>query len=320
MRLVTATLGRLIDLLMAAGLLLILGGGAWLQPHQPIDQPDAFIMEGYFSDSLFQAATHYLHSHPELPVYLTGHMRPDFHGPLPGPGRLTWDFGTFTSRDSNHIQLRFHGFGGEQQTEWRVQLNDSVYLDRPLDNYDSQQFTWHLPPGMLRSISVQGHHPAPDSSCAFVLWYLIVEGMQENGEQRLWFQPQGADSAKQAIPVTLAEVMRERLIRAGISPDRVIATPPALTDTDRTRTAAEAFSDWVAQSNRQPERINLIGSGFHARRSYEAYRQALGERVSHVGVVRVTGEGRNQWWTLPRETQWEYLGQLARYLGWRIFG
>lgn len=96
---------------------------------------------------------------------------------------------------------------------------------------------------------------------------------------------------------TYAELCAATLKALGADPNEVVAIPAPYAPRHRTRTSAVEASKWLGQ---HPDitALNLMTLGPHARRSYEAFRQALPERVK-LGVFSVPNENfdRDRWWT-----------------------
>ncbi|RMG65097.1 MAG: hypothetical protein D6722_16270 [Bacteroidetes bacterium] len=319
-------LRRGLGYLLLAGLLgtglFVWRGPAWLSPHAPLAGAEALIVEGFWGDSLMQAAAGYLAAHPDQKVYVTGGNREVFSGQLPVPGTLRWTFGPQPpDAPQPVVRLKGHSRGcNGQEAFWRVWINDSLLFTGEMPTYQAREWTHILPPGRtsLREIKLELGHPDPDSSCAWVLWYLWAHNMQSAVDQHFTFQPADSSLPAYGIPLPYGEIGRDRLIALGVAPERIVALPAALAADHRTYRAAQGLAAHLETEAQPPRRLNLLGGRYHARRSWEGYRLALADLPAEVGVLRLLPPEPWPWWQEAGQRD-SFLKQSEKYLGWCLW-
>lgn len=96
---------------------------------------------------------------------------------------------------------------------------------------------------------------------------------------------------------TWAHAGAERLIGAGVPPERVLIAPAANAGRNRTYASARALRDALAERSALPARVDLATAAPHARRSRLLFATALGPG-SRVGVLPVEHDlfDARSWW------------------------
>jgi uncharacterized SAM-binding protein YcdF (DUF218 family) len=97
---------------------------------------------------------------------------------------------------------------------------------------------------------------------------------------------------------TYADLAKATLVQIGIAGDRVIAIPAPKVKRNRTYSSAITLQEWLDQNPGKVHRINLMTPGVHARRSWELFKKALGNRAE-IGIIAVPDRDYNaqSWWT-----------------------
>ena len=97
---------------------------------------------------------------------------------------------------------------------------------------------------------------------------------------------------------TYAGLARDYLVRRGIPSDSVTAVPAPESAQDRTYLSAVMVRDWLTQSGRKIDAVDVFSSGVHSRRSRAVYRLAFGPAV-RVGIIaaRPSAYDPDAWWT-----------------------
>jgi hypothetical protein len=77
-----------------------------------------------------------------------------------------------------------------------------------------------------------------------------------------------------------------------------VAVPAPAVRTDRTFASALALKRWLAERGPLPEKINVLTTGPHARRTRLLFQEAFGSGTS-VGIIAVPDDryDANRWWT-----------------------
>lgn len=111
------------------------------------------------------------------------------------------------------------------------------------------------------------------------------------------------------------------LVKLGAATNQVEAVPARAVVQDRTYASAVALRNWLLESGRSPDKLQLITTGPHARRSRLMYEKAFGNGT-RVGVTAMPVDGYDprHWWRSSagvRNVLSEVFGYLyARFLFW----
>jgi hypothetical protein len=94
-----------------------------------------------------------------------------------------------------------------------------------------------------------------------------------------------------------AEEAKDRLLRAGISGDRIVSAPPRETDRQRTFEAASAVWRTLNARGVKATAINVLTFGPHARRSQLVYAKVF-QPGTRIGVISFVPSGytATSWW------------------------
>ena len=299
-----------------------LAGPAWLSPHAPLNGAEALVVEGFWGDSLMAAAAAYLQAHPGQRVFVTGGTRESLSWQTRVPGLLRWTFGPQAAGAPQPVvRLKGHSQScNGQEASWQVWVNDSLRFAGVMPNYQAREWTYILPPGpeSLQQVAISLEHPAPDTTCAWVIWYLWAHNMQTAQPQQLVFIPADSSLPPQPMPTTFGGIGRARLISLGVDSLRIEALPSPYAGDQRTFAAAQGLASHLRQQHPPLRRVNLLGGGYHARRSWEAYRLALRATGVEVGVLRLQPAGTGHWWQQAGHRQ-AFLEQAQKYLAWTLW-
>jgi hypothetical protein len=118
---------------------------------------------------------------------------------------------------------------------------------------------------------------------------------------------------------TYAGYSAERLQRAGIATNRIVAVRDDSPDWQRTYRSALALRRHFEDAHISlPVSLNVITSGPHARRTRLLYERALGNNIS-VGIVSIPRDDYDpdHWWRTSTGLR-EVISELAAYLYCRI--
>ena len=96
---------------------------------------------------------------------------------------------------------------------------------------------------------------------------------------------------------THAELGRETLRKLTDRRD-IIAVPVPSVQKDRTEAAALALRRWLEANDKGFEKVNIVSSGVHARRSQYLFRRTLGDNY-RVGIIAVPSSEYDpkRWWS-----------------------
>lgn len=97
------------------------------------------------------------------------------------------------------------------------------------------------------------------------------------------------------------------------------AVPAPKVKRERTYISALALRDWFEKNEIQPQQINLMTIGVHARRSRLMFERAFGSSVE-VGIICVEDENYdpNRWWAYSQGVRM-VLGETVGYVYARLF-
>jgi uncharacterized SAM-binding protein YcdF (DUF218 family) len=93
-----------------------------------------------------------------------------------------------------------------------------------------------------------------------------------------------------------AEIAAVTLKKLGVQEDKLVVVPTPKVVKDRTYASAEAFRQWVSNSNYHLESINLFTNNAHARRSWLIYQQVLAPIKVGVIAAKPSNYDPKKWW------------------------
>ncbi len=96
---------------------------------------------------------------------------------------------------------------------------------------------------------------------------------------------------------TYAERAGDYLLRNGFPDDKLAVVPAPASAQDRTFLSAVKVRDWLAESGRDVDSLDLISSGPHTRRSWQLFRLAFGDGVRIGAIAAPSAEyDASAWW------------------------
>ena len=124
--------------------------------------------------------------------------------------------------------------------------------------------------------------------------------------------------AEMLVHTTYAEMAAKYLVEHGVPAAVVTAVPAPESAQDRTFLSAVMVREWAKRERPGLERIDLLSTGVHARRSRMMYRAAFGDGVE-IGVIaaRPGDYDPDAWWTTSgsaKATVGEALGYVWTWL------
>ena len=122
----------------------------------------------------------------------------------------------------------------------------------------------------------------------------------------------GTDGATNVFN-TSASVGAERLLHAGVPPEKIQMVPAHRVGHDRTYTSALALRDWLRANQVAVENLNVLTEDCHARRTRLLFQSAFGGAVN-VGVIAVPNPdyAPQHWWRYSEGVR-EVLGESIAY-------
>jgi hypothetical protein len=110
-----------------------------------------------------------------------------------------------------------------------------------------------------------------------------------------------------------AELAAATLIRLGLNPTYLITAPAAPVDRDRTYASALAVREALRVAGLPSVGLNVVSAGPHARRSWLAYRRALGSEFP-VGVWAIPPRDYDpdRWWVTSDGVK----STLTEFIAW----
>jgi len=103
---------------------------------------------------------------------------------------------------------------------------------------------------------------------------------------------------------TYAELAAAILLGMGAGRDSVTAVPAKHVKVNRTLNASIAVREWLTETGRHPDRVDVFSIGAHARRSRDIMQEVLGGNV-RVGVYASPDDSYDpdRWWASSRGVQ-----------------
>jgi uncharacterized SAM-binding protein YcdF (DUF218 family) len=116
-----------------------------------------------------------------------------------------------------------------------------------------------------------------------------------------------------------SEMTTARLLELGIAPSEIITAIGPETQKDRTYTAATALREYLATHNIKENRIHLVTTGPHGRRSRLLFQKALGKDY-HVGITCLpdTGYDPARWYAYSQGVR-KVIGESIAYTYAKFF-
>lgn len=113
---------------------------------------------------------------------------------------------------------------------------------------------------------------------------------------------------------TYADLYAATLRQLGVTPGQIVSVPARPVRTDRTYASALAVRDWLMQSSRPIESLDVFSLGVHARRSQWLFQRAIGDTIE-VGVIAAPPEEYNadNWWNWSSGVR-SVVDELVAYL------
>lgn len=96
---------------------------------------------------------------------------------------------------------------------------------------------------------------------------------------------------------TYAELYAATLRQLGVSQSRIVSVPAQSVRSNRTYVSALAVKQWLEQSNRPIESLEVFSHGVHARISQWLFQRAIGGHIE-VGIIAAPPEqyDADNWW------------------------
>ena len=118
---------------------------------------------------------------------------------------------------------------------------------------------------------------------------------------------------------TYADLGRATLIQMGMNPDVPKAVPAEAVVRDRTHASATALKKWLREHGVVAQKINIMGSGAHSRRTRLIYEKAFqGNMKIGITTSRELEFDPKRWWTSSQGVR-IVLGESIAYLYARLF-
>jgi hypothetical protein len=121
---------------------------------------------------------------------------------------------------------------------------------------------------------------------------------------------------------SFAELSAATLKALGLPKEKIVAVPAPAVVKDRTYASANAFYQWLANSNLRIEAVNLFTFDVHARRSWLIFKQVLAPKIK-TGVIAVESQDYepSKWWTSSEGVRKVISETIAyvytRFLDWK---
>lgn len=113
---------------------------------------------------------------------------------------------------------------------------------------------------------------------------------------------------------TDADLYAALLRQLGVKQSQIVSVPTRPVRTDRTYASAVAVRDWLKQTNRPIDSLDVFSLGVHARRSQWLFQRAIGDNIV-VGVIAASSEeyDADNWWNWSSGVR-SVVDELVAYL------
>lgn len=121
------------------------------------------------------------------------------------------------------------------------------------------------------------------------------------------------ESLKAGPEDSRASLAKNLLEAQGIPPERIVVCIASETNSHRSHAMALSVRDAVLHAGFEPKGMNIMAPAAHARKTWLAYRRAMGPEFP-VGIVAVPTEDYNPayWWKTSQGAKWV----IANGVGW----
>lgn len=94
-----------------------------------------------------------------------------------------------------------------------------------------------------------------------------------------------------------AEIAAATLKKMGLEEEKITIIPSPEVRKDRTYASAIAFSQWLENTDINPQAINIVSESTHARRSWLIYKKVLTPKMK-VGIISIPSQNYDsrKWW------------------------
>lgn len=280
--------------------------GTWwyqyLAAHQPVNDADILLVEGWISEkSLTQAVNEFHNSNYQF-LAVASILLPETYM-IHSPGALVFPVEPTVQTDTVEISAYSTPAGGAH-ARMHVYVNQQE-VGSQMTHSAPDTYQFYSPVDSLREVAVvyQDDHydwEAGEDRNLYVTSVRLGSEVLHPRTDSAYFDRGKMDGNKlQTIHQSEAGITTELLKRMDIPEAKIILIEAPEEQINKTHTTARTVSRWLTQ---QPSvsSVNLFTESTHARRSWLLYRKALPENIQ-VGIISSEPDGydAHNWWKDP---------------------
>ena len=259
-------------------------------------QADALIVEGWLPDFALKSVIDEINNNQYKLIITTGIKSPELDYCLIGmDGYLIFypklNSSEYTDQTAHQIGIIAKSkMGGKYSCHFNVFVNDSKVAEFTADNTSKEySLKWNGSLSSIDSIMVNFDNDFVDENGDrnFYVKELIIDGRYRITYQYNSVYDIGKIDSKDRIRndySTVAEFARNRLIRLGVDPLKIVSLSSDCRECNRTLSSAKACRDGLKRYKDEIKSANVITLLIHSRRTWITYKTLL-KRTVNVGII-----------------------------------
>ena len=274
----------------------------YLETSSRVDA-NILVIEGWLPDHAIEMAYSEIHNKTYELIVPTGIKSSELDFCMVAMnGYLIFYPGPYINKNDESLQHKIEivahsKMGGKYNAHFNLYVNDSLVADFSADEKPRKYaITWNKSLGEIDSVSAQFTNDFVDDGGDRNLYIkeIIIDNNIIIPYQFNSIFDIGMLGGHDRILnnyTSHPEIIRNKLIAAGIDSSRIITVTGRKTVVNRTLTGAIAFRDWLKTSGYKVEGVNILTMGIHARRTWLTYKNVL-DKSCRVGIIALPDTSR----------------------------